>query len=88
MRGNIRAGSIGGSFVAYSGFPETITGPGGNSNTGTDGQERANQYRKLKIVHRSVNNWFGTDPSATPCTNAGVDNGVCAYGAPASNAFG
>ena len=46
------------------------------------------QYRKLKIVDRSVNNWFGTDPSATPCTTPGVDNGVCAYGVPANNAFG
>jgi hypothetical protein len=72
--------------VAYSGFPETITGPGNNSNS--YGTSRPNQYRKLKIVHRSVNNWFGTDPSATPCTTAGVDNGVCAFGTPASNTFG
>src|SRR6185503_21215053 len=31
---------------------------------------------------------FGTDPSAQPCTTPGVDNGVCAFGAPASNVFG
>jgi hypothetical protein len=72
--------------VGYSGFPETITGPGNNSNS--YGNSRPNQYRKLKIVHRTVDNWFGTDPSATPCTTAGVDNGVCAFGAPASNTFG
>ncbi|NYF78162.1 TonB-dependent receptor [Granulicella arctica] len=72
--------------VGYTGFPESITGPSNNSNS--YGATRANQYRKLKIVNRSVNNWFGTDPSATPCTQPGVDNGICAFGAPASNAFG
>ena len=56
--------------VAYSGFPETITGPGTN-NSNSYGSSRVNQYRKLKIVGRSNENWFGTDPSATPCTTAG-----------------
>ncbi len=74
------------AVVAYSGFPETISGPGNNSNS--YGTSRANQYRKLKVVHRSLSNWFGTDPSATPCTTPGVDNGTCAFGVPASNAFG
>ena len=72
--------------VGYSGFPETIIGPGNNSNS--FGYARANQYRRLKIVGRTIDNWFGTDPSATPCTTPGVDNGVCAFGAPASNTFG
>jgi len=72
--------------VGYTGFPETLTGPGNNSNS--YGNSRPNQYRKLKIVHRTINNWFGTDPSATPCTTPGVDNGVCAYGVPAPNTFG
>jgi hypothetical protein len=72
--------------VGYSGFPETITGP--NNNANSYGSYRVNQYRKLKIVHQSINNWFGTDPSATPCTTPGVDNGVCAFGVPAVNAFG
>lgn len=72
--------------VAYSGFPETITGPGNNSNS--YGNSRVNQYRKLKVVDRTLNNWWGTDPSATPCLTAGVDNGTCAFGVPASNAFG
>jgi hypothetical protein len=74
------------AIVAYSGFPETITGPGNNSNS--YGSSRVNQYRKLKVAGRSNANWWGTDPSATPCTTAGVDNGVCAFGVPASNAFG
>ena len=84
-------GAIGGwkvstALVAYSGFPQTTTGPGNNSNS--YGNSRPNQYRSLKIVHRTINNWFGTDPSATPCTTPGVDNGVCAFGVPAPNTFG
>ena len=58
----------------------------GNSNS--YGNSRPNQYRKLKIVDQSINHWFGTDPSATPCLQAGVDNGVCAFGVPAPNTFG
>jgi Carboxypeptidase regulatory-like domain/TonB-dependent Receptor Plug Domain len=72
--------------VVYSGFPETILGPSNNSNS--DGNSRPNQYRPLKIVNRSIDNWYGTDPSAIPCTTPGVDNGVCAFGAPAPNTFG
>jgi len=80
------------SMVIYSGFPETLTG-GNSSNSQSFGNQRPNQYRKLKIVHRSLANWFGTDPSATPCTatdtngNA-IDNGVCAYGTASVNHFG
>jgi hypothetical protein len=47
-----------------------------------------NQYRPLKVTHRSNENWFGTDPSAAPCTTAGVDDGACAFGVPANNTFG
>lgn len=72
--------------VAYSGFPETITG--GSNNSNTYGENRVNQYRKLKIVGRSNSNWFGTDSSAIPCTTAGVDDGTCAFGVPAVNSFG
>ncbi len=72
--------------VGYTGYPETLTGPGNNSNS--YGNSRPNQYRKLKIVDRNIDHWFGTDPSATPCTTPGVDNGVCAYGVPAPNTFG
>ena len=74
------------ALVGYTGFPETITGPGNNSNS--YGNPRPNQYRPLKIVNRTIENWFGTDPSAIPCTTPGVDNGKCAFGAPAPNTFG
>jgi hypothetical protein len=72
--------------VVYSGFPETINGPGNNSNS--FGNARPNQYRALRIVNRSIDNWYGTDPSAIPCSTPGVDNGLCAFGAPAPNTFG
>ena len=75
------------SAILYSGFPITINGPGGTSNTNTYGQQRANFYRSFKIRNRSVGHWWGTDPSATPCS-AGGDNGVCAYGASAPLTFG
>ncbi len=77
--------SISSSVVAYSGFPVTINGPQ-NSNTSSFGQARANQYRKLKVVNRGVDHWFGTDASATGCN--GVDNGICAYGPAQPLTFG
>jgi hypothetical protein len=87
---------LGFAGVGYSGFPESVTTgvvngtetTGSSNNSNSYGAARVNQYRKLKIVNRSINNWFGTDPSATPCLIAGVDNGVCAFGAPANNSFG
>jgi hypothetical protein len=72
--------------IAYSGFPETPSSPG--ITVQSYGINRPNQYRKLRVVNRSVDNWFGTDPSATPCQTAGVDNGVCAFGIPDPNTFG
>jgi hypothetical protein len=74
------------AIVAYSGFPENITG--GSSNSNSYGSNRVNQYRKLKISGRSHANWFGNDASAVPCLTAGVDNGACAFGVPANNTFG
>ena len=82
------------SAILYTGFPVTIFGPN-NSNTNNNGWglSRANQYRPMVISHRTIQNWWGTDPSAQPCLpdaqNAtGADNGVCAYGVAASNTFG
>lgn len=77
--------SISTSAVLYSGFPITILGPD-NTNTFSYGQARANQYRKLRVTNRTVQNWFGIDPSATPCGAA--DNGTCAYGPTTTQAFG
>jgi len=71
----------------HTGMPVTMLSnqnPNWAVNQRTD---RANHYRKLHIVNRSVDNWFGTDPSATPCP-ADVDNGTCAYGAESSTGLG
>jgi len=74
------------SGILYSGFPVTIFGPC-TSNTNSWGFCRANQYRPLVVHDRTIQHWWGTDPSAMPCEN-GVDNGVCAYGIAGSNMFG
>ncbi len=74
------------SAVAYTGFPETANGVD-NSATGAEAA-RPNQYRKLKIVNRSINQWFGNGPSEKACTANGVDNGVCAFGNTALGTFG
>ena len=75
--------------VLYTGFPVTMFGPD-NSNTNNAGWgfSRANQYRPMIIRDRSLQNWWGTDPSATPCLQAGADDGTCAYGDAATNTFG
>jgi len=57
---------------AHTGFPMTLT-----STQYYNANQRANRpnvYRKLKIVHQSANNWFGTDPSAVPCLNNAKTN--------------
>jgi hypothetical protein len=80
--------------IYHTGFPATMIQTGANTglNSASDNSNynyagRLNQYRSMKIVGRSAANWWGTDPSATPC-HAGVDNGICAYGKPASGTFG
>lgn len=78
--------SISASAIAYSGFPTDIE-TNGNDNTNSLGQARPNQYRKFRIANRSLNHWWGTDPSATPCPTD-VDNGICAYGPTAPYTFG
>jgi len=79
------------SAILYSGLPVTIFGPNNSqTNNGGWGFSRANQYREMVIRNRSVNSWWGTDPSAQPCLAApgGVDDGVCAYGSAAPFTFG
>jgi len=77
---------VGMTGVVYSGFPVTLSA--NNNSQVNSGAQRPNQYRRIKVVNRSINNWFGTDPSAVPCLTPGVDNGVCAYGQPAAGSFG
>ncbi len=56
--------------VEYSGFPVNFSG-GNSSSVNGAGTQRPNHLRKIKIVNRGLANWFGTDPSATPCA-AGI----------------
>ena len=76
------------SALIYSGFPITMFGPGDSNAFNTFGFNRPNQYRPLIIRNRSLDNWWGTDPSATPCLTPGVDNGTCAYGSAGPFTFG
>lgn len=82
-----------GSVVMYSGFPITM-GSGENYNVNSFGAH-SQHFRQMKIANRTVNNWFGTDPSALPCvyfdTNGDgnlQNNGTCAYGLESYNYFG
>lgn len=80
---------LSGDAMLNSGFPITISSnPSSRINAFQMdcGVERANQYIPLKISHQSTTNWFGNDPSATPCRVVGQTTNVlgspCAYGQP------
>jgi hypothetical protein len=75
------------SALLYSGFPVTIFGPDNSNAFNTFGFSRANQYHKLVIRNRSINDWWGTDPSADNTINC-PSNGACAYGTAAPFTFG
>jgi Carboxypeptidase regulatory-like domain/TonB dependent receptor len=82
--GAIGGWKISGDAILYSGFPITISSTNvANSNASA---ARANQYMPLIVKNRSLTNWFGTDPSAKPCS--GAFNGTCAYGPELTNTFG
>jgi hypothetical protein len=73
--------------VAYSGFPVTINNTTNNAFTNNKVQ-RANHPRSLHISGRTIDHWFGTDPSSISCATAGADNGICAYSNPANGTYG
>jgi len=89
---------LAGNALFASGFPISLYQNGNdNLNTAADsfnynGYSTVNQYFKPRLVGRTRDAWFGTDPSATPCTTPGAlinSLGVpCAYGRPAFNQFG
>jgi hypothetical protein len=79
---------LSGDAILYAGFPITLTSTNvANANAGT---ARANRYGKIKVVNRTLNNWFGTDASAVPCaSNSGpTTTNPCAYGPEITNSFG
>jgi hypothetical protein len=79
----------------HSGFPLTIVDTYSSGlNASADNSNynyafRANQYTKMKIANQSALHWFGTDPSAIPCTTAGDTinslGAACAYGQPVTS---
>jgi hypothetical protein len=80
---------LSGTTTMFSGLPVSITNGQSCGNNCPEQQtqdyaQHANQYRPMKITGRGwvggVFKWFGTDPSAQPCSARGVDNGTCAYG--------
>ncbi|HEY4047370.1 MAG TPA: TonB-dependent receptor [Acidobacteriaceae bacterium] len=71
----------------HTGFPITVLSDSAYSTTVNARYARANHLRPLKIVNQSYHNWFGTDPSAQPCASD-TNNGICAYSAQSSTAFG
>jgi hypothetical protein len=78
---------VGTSGNFFSGLPVDVRDGWGPVNANAIlWAQHANQYRKLKIVHRTESLWFGDDPSATPCS--GADNNVCAYGRELASGYG
>ena len=89
---------LSGNAILYSGLPITIYSFTLNTDVNAPGLldyiARANQYGQEKHVNRSLQHWFGTDPSATPCvthgqrvTSAGTPS-TCTFGNPANGTFG
>ncbi len=82
---------LAGSVVMYSGFPLTM---GSYENYYVNSwAAHSIHFRGLHVINRSVNDWFGTDPSAAPCTQFDsngntLDDGACAYGVESQNEFG
>jgi hypothetical protein len=75
------------SAIVYSGFPVSMTA--NNVSDSRNNSERPNFIRKMKITGQTANKWFGTDPSATPCTSMNAANiGTCAYAQPNAGTFG
>ncbi len=74
--------------IVYSGFPVTPNDNSNNAYTNNKAQ-RPNLIRPLHVVHRSINKWFGDDPSAAVCAQgAANDNGACAFQQPLDGTYG
>jgi hypothetical protein len=90
---------LSGNLQLNTGYPLTIHQSGTQCNNNCaenlsgDYFGYANQYGHMKIAGRGRNaagvfKWFGTDPSAVPCTTRGTsptNNSSCAYGRPSQD---
>jgi hypothetical protein len=82
---------LSGDAILYSGFPITMYSPLGYNVYANE--NHAQYFRKMQITHRSLDDWFGTDPSAVPCLTYDangnpLDNGTCAYAVESYNYYG
>ena len=78
------------TMIARTGVPMTVRAVD-RTGQAVRGNVRANRYRTLEIdkSRRTVDNWFGLPDNRTGIfCDAGIDNGVCAYGQPADGQFG
>ncbi len=75
------------SAIVYTGFPVNMSAT--NVSDTNNNSERANYLRPMHHVNRTALDWFGSDPSAAPCTSpTDVHIGTCAYAQPAAGTFG
>ncbi len=86
---------VSGTNVTYSGFPVTITSPANYSNLvyGFSGGARPEELRAPVIRNKTIQHWFGTDPTiAHPCAlnsfGTPADNGQCAFAPQPLTGFG
>jgi len=75
------------SALLYSGIPVTITGPSNSNTNNPFALNRANQYGTIRVVNRSIQDWWGTDQSGDSSLKC-PSNGACAYGISAPLTFG
>ena len=76
---------LGAIASVHTGFPVTLTST--EHYFVNQRADRANHYGNLKVRNRSVNQWFGNDPTSVPCTTDAV-NCTAAYGEESSTGFG
>jgi hypothetical protein len=84
---------LSGSVVMYSGWPVTMSMDYYTPYYVNAWTAHTQHFRTMQVRNRSVNNWFGTDASATPCDSYDangniIDNGTCAYAMESFNGFG
>lgn len=80
---------LSGSDVSYSAFPVTATSPANYSSRvfAFTGAARPNQNLPLKVVHRSINAYWGTGVQGTSC-GPNQNNGTCVFSQQPNDAFG
>jgi hypothetical protein len=91
LNGAVGGWKLSGTNVSYTGFPVTANSPSNYSSQVFAADARPNQYNPLKVVHRSVNAWFGTyvlpgNPGAA--CGPTQDSSTCVFGQQPNDTFG